>query len=136
MPRLVKGGKWVYGWVIITEEGRLRLPESAQQHYGFKVGDRVFAIRGSCRSGGFGLTKQALLTGGMVLKHIAEFIVDEKGCIQLQAEDQIHLGLCAPVQLLVVRGSRIALGFVAKGPIYEEALKHQELVIVSSEEEN
>jgi hypothetical protein len=30
-------------------------------------------------------------------------------------------------RLLAVRGSRLALGFVAQGPIYEEALKHPEL---------
>jgi hypothetical protein len=32
-------------------------------------------------------------------------------------------------RLLAVRGSGRALGFVAQGPIYEEALKHPELEI-------
>jgi hypothetical protein len=30
-------------------------------------------------------------------------------------------------KLLTVRGSRYGLGFIAKGPIYEEALEHPEL---------
>jgi len=32
-------------------------------------------------------------------------------------------------RLLAVRGSRYGLGFVAQGPIYEEALKHPELAV-------
>jgi len=34
-------------------------------------------------------------------------------------------------RLLAVRGSRLALGFVARGPIYKEATKHPELVELS-----
>jgi hypothetical protein len=32
-------------------------------------------------------------------------------------------------RLVAVRGSRYALGFVARGPIYEVALKHLELEV-------
>ena len=32
-------------------------------------------------------------------------------------------------RLLTVRGSRYGLGFVARGPIYKEALKHPELEV-------
>jgi hypothetical protein len=32
-------------------------------------------------------------------------------------------------RLLMVRGSRYGLAFVAQGPIYEEALKHPELEV-------
>ena len=32
-------------------------------------------------------------------------------------------------RLLAVRGSRYGLGFVARGPIYEEAVKHPELEV-------
>ena len=32
-------------------------------------------------------------------------------------------------RLLAVRGSRYGLSFVARGPIYEEALKHPELEV-------
>ena len=36
-------------------------------------------------------------------------------------------------RLLAVRGSGRALGFVAQGPIYDEALKHPELEIFSQD---
>jgi hypothetical protein len=36
--------------------------------------------------------------------------------------------------LLTVRGSRYGLGFIARGPIYEEASKHTELEVFEREE--
>ena len=37
-----------------------------------------------------------------------------------------EVGVKPGVRLLAVRGSRYGLGFVARGPIYEEALKHSD----------
>jgi hypothetical protein len=121
--------------VQIKEDGMLRLPEAALQDYGFRVGDRLFAIKGSRTSGGFGLTKPALLSRALPLQPLAEFIIDRNRCIQLQAENLPRLGINLPVQLLAVRGSGVALGFVAKGPIYEEAQKHPELEVFAFEAE-
>jgi hypothetical protein len=85
MPQLVKGGKWVFGWVIVGPRGELTIPPEAWDEYQFQVGDEVTFIPGSRRSGGFSLSHP---------------------------------------RLLAVRGSGRALGFVAHGPIYEEALRN------------
>jgi len=69
MPQLVQGGKWVYGWVILSLHRTFRIPPQAFEEYGFQAGQ--------------------------------------------------------PVAFL--RGSGLALGFLAKGPIYKEALKHPEI---------
>ena len=55
MPQLVKGGKWVYGWVIVGLQGELTIPPEAWHEYGFRTGDEVTFLPGSRRSGGFGL---------------------------------------------------------------------------------
>jgi hypothetical protein len=134
IPRLVKGGKWVYAWVILNEEGRLRVPEAAWEHYGFHIGDMVIVIPGSRKSGGFGLTKPALLTRDMPLKQLATSAIDPDQCVQFSPSVFHQLDINPPATLLAVRGSRVALGFIAKGLIYEEALKHKELETLSCEE--
>lgn len=87
MPRLVKGGKWVYGWVVIGPKGEMTIP----------------------------LVERALGRGR----------IGEGGQVVLRPEANVRPG----DRLLAVRGSRYALGFVAQGPIYEEALKHPELEV-------
>jgi hypothetical protein len=49
--------------------------------------------------------------------------VDEHGRVVVPSPVQVRPG----DRLLVVRGSGRALGFVAHGPIYEEACRHPEL---------
>ncbi|MFX1475424.1 MAG: hypothetical protein ACFFCO_08115 [Promethearchaeota archaeon] len=94
----------------------------------------VIVIPGSRKSGGFGLTKPALLTREMPLKQIARSEIDRNGCVQLPPAALHQLGINAPAKLLAARGSRVALGFIAKGLIYKEALKHKELEVVTCEE--
>ena len=36
MPRLVKGGKWAYGWVVIGSEGEVTIPPQAWREFGFQ----------------------------------------------------------------------------------------------------
>lgn len=47
MPRLAKGGKWVYSWVVISAEGKMPIPPEAWQEYGLQAGSQVIFLRGS-----------------------------------------------------------------------------------------
>ena len=134
MPRLIKGGKWVYGWVAISAERKMPIPPEAWQEYGFQAGDQVLLLRGSRRSGGFGITTperiadagwQQLSSGQLEMGNrvLGQAQLDRDGSITLPPAIEAESG----DRLLAVRGSRLALGFVAQGPIYEEALKHPEL---------
>jgi len=69
MPQLVKGGKWVFGWVIVGGHREITIPPESYTEYGFQAGKPVFFLR----------------------------------------------------------GSGLALGFLTRGPIYEEAVKHSEI---------
>jgi len=125
VPRLVKGGKWVYGWVIIGPEGNVTIPPEAWREFGFQIGDETIFIPGSRRSGGFGISTPGLM--GRVSERLAG------GTIRVLARGRFEdgratvpseVGVGPGDRLLAVRGSRYRLGFVARGPIYKEALKH------------
>ena len=60
-------------------------------------------------------------------KVLGTAILDERGCATIPRVILDRLGIQSNAKLLVVRGSGLALGFVAKGPIYEEALRHPEI---------
>jgi len=124
MPQLVKGGKWVFGWAFVEAGGELPIPPAAWDEYEFQVGDEVTFTPGSRRSGGFGLSHARLTAGRpLPMRALAGGRIVARGRVTLPTA----LGVQPGDRLLVVRGSGRALGFVARGPIYEEASKHAEL---------
>lgn len=124
MPQLVKGGKWVFGWCMVGQTNDIRIPAEAYSEYGFQPGETVILIRGSQRSGGFGLGKPAKLEHFSVKsRFIGQTIMGADERVVLPSE----AGLQPGDRLLAVRGSGLALGFVQRGPIYEEALNHPEI---------
>jgi hypothetical protein len=128
MPRLVKGAKWTYGWVVVGPGGEITIPPQAWQEFGFRAGDPAIFTPGSSKSGGFGISTSALSAeaerrmGGAGPKELGRGEFGE-GKLRLPAE----LGVSPGDRLLAVRGSCYALGFVARGPIYDEARRHPQL---------
>jgi hypothetical protein len=123
MPQLVKGGKWVFGWVSVGPGGELAIPPQAWAEYGFQPGEEAVFLRGSRTSGGFGLSTPRLLApAGTALQTriLARGRIEVEGQAVLPAE----VGVGAGTRLLAVRGSGRALGFLTRGPIYDEALRH------------
>jgi len=120
MPQLEKGGKWVFGWVIVSSEGYITIPQDAWTEYGFSDEQEAIFLKGSKTSGGFGigiaeripekLTGRSLGTG--------RFLSNRE--ILLPPDIDVEPGQ----KLLAVRGSGHALGFTARGPIFELALHH------------
>jgi bifunctional DNA-binding transcriptional regulator/antitoxin component of YhaV-PrlF toxin-antitoxin module len=153
MPRLVKGGKYVYGWSEVGSDGRVAVPDEALAEYNFKTPSKVILIPGSKRSGGFALTTADMLKNSRLSvmldsePRLAEFRLREgetvtvgtrtccwvklnsKGEIFVPAETLKAYGVNLGDRLLVGRGSGLALAFIAKGPIVAEARKHSSLTI-------
>jgi bifunctional DNA-binding transcriptional regulator/antitoxin component of YhaV-PrlF toxin-antitoxin module len=153
MPRLVKGGKYVYGWSEVDSHGRIVVPIEALEEYGFKDADKVILTPASKRSEGFALTTPSLLKNSrlsVILDEnpkLAGFQLPEgktvtvgtrtycwvklnsKGEFVVPAETLREYGVNLGDRLLVGRGSGLALAFIAKGPIVAEAKKHSELVV-------
>jgi hypothetical protein len=138
MPRLAKGGKWVYSWVVISAERKMPIPPEAWQEYGFQAGSQVVLLRGSRRSGGFGIsTPERIADAGWQRPSIGQLEMGTRvlGQARLERDGSVTLPPAIEAEpgdrLLAVRGSRLALGLVARGPIYEEATRHPELTELS-----
>ena len=128
MPRLVKGAKWTFGWVIVGSNRDIIIPRGAWDEYNFKVGNEAIFTLVSKKSGGFGISTLALLKKankkmkGEKLKELGRSTFNERYTILPE-----ELDYKSGDRLLTVRGSGFALGFIAKGPVYNEALRHPEL---------
>ncbi len=152
MPQIVKGGKYVFGWSKVNEQGRIMIPKESMEEYNYFEGQKVFLMPGSKKSGGFGITTYEKLNESKlssILKNnpdLAQFKL-EKGKIKeikgktfcwekiqnnniKMSENALKVfGINPGNFLLAVRGSNLSLGFISKGPIYEEAKKHPEIPI-------
>jgi hypothetical protein len=130
MPRLVKGAKWTFGWVVVGPERQVTIPPEAWDEYGFRAGDEAIFTPGSRKSGGFGISTLALMAearkkmGGADLRELGRSQFGD-GRVAVPPEVAVKSG----DRLLTVRGSGYGLGFIARGPIYEEALKHPKLEV-------
>jgi bifunctional DNA-binding transcriptional regulator/antitoxin component of YhaV-PrlF toxin-antitoxin module len=152
MPQLAKGGKHVYGWARVGDTGRIVIPPDALEEYRLGESQALILFPGSRTSGGFGLgssesVKRSRLgdMAGPLPRHSGfhtpEGEVSEvegkprcwvrlrDGGISLPLRTLAKYGLRVGDKLLVVRGSRLAVAFAAKGPIVDEAGKHPELVV-------
>jgi hypothetical protein len=124
MPQLAKGGKWVFGWTIVSPTGEISIPPEAYIEYGFQPGETVVFLPGSRRSRGFGIGKQEKLAGSVLqTRLVGQAMIDPNGKVAIP----VAIGVQPGERLLVVRGSGLALGFLQCGPIYEEAQKHREI---------
>ena len=61
MPRLVKGGKWTFGWVVVGSEGKITIPPNAWREFGFRAKSEAIFVPGSRRSGGFSVSTPKLM---------------------------------------------------------------------------
>jgi hypothetical protein len=130
MPRLVKGAKWTYGWVVVGPEGEVTIPPEAWQEFGFQAGGEAIFTPGSRKSGGFAVSTLALTAevrekmAGAELRELGQGQFGD-GWVKVPPD----VGVKPSDRLLAVRGSRYGLGFVARGAIYEEAVKYPELEV-------
>ena len=127
MPQLAKRGKWVFGWVVVGPQSEIIIPPEAYHEYGFRTGDEVIFLRGSRRSGGFSVGRVEKIPALFEKRILARGRMARQGRVNLPPETGAQPG----DRLLVVRGSGLALGLLAQGSIYEEALKHPELEVFS-----
>jgi hypothetical protein len=121
MPRLAKGGKWVYGWIVVGPQREITIPPEAHREYAFQAGDQVIFLQGSRRSGGFSIGIPTQMTISLGKRVLGRSRIGENGQVVVPTE--------ADVRLVAVRGIRYALGLVAQGPIYEVAVGHPELEV-------
>ncbi|MFX0042668.1 MAG: hypothetical protein ACFE8L_07135 [Candidatus Hodarchaeota archaeon] len=153
MPQIVKGGKYLFGWSKLGNDGRIKIPPEAFEEYNLKQEKNCILFSGSKISGGFGLSSVHILKNSImneVLKKnplltnyeipegtIIEFNNKKYCWIAIHDDNYIYLPqetlkafeIENSILLLSGRGSHLAIGFIAKGPIYNEAKNHPEIEI-------
>jgi len=154
MPQLVKGGKNVFGWSIVSNNGDIKIPKEAIKEYQLQPSNKVIIISGSKTSGGFSIVKIEKLTDsplsvvlndnpklanfklskGETIQYRKRFFcwteILKDGKIQLPIETLIVYGIRPGDAVLSARGSGLGVGFIVRGPIIKEAEKHSELKIL------
>lgn len=128
MPRLTKGAKWTYEWVVVGPRREIAMPPEAWKEYGFTAGTEALFIEGSRTSGGFSICTRALLDGSVFARRGPGSRLSGRGCLG-KGTVILPPGIAAQPgdQLLTVRGSCCGLGFAGRGRIFMEAMKHPEL---------
>lgn len=157
MPQLVKGGKFIYGLSRIGPGGSIIIPPQAMSEYGFKADDNVILMSGSRRSGGFALTKRSIVEKSALSKIIHDLpglfnnlipekeiviyqrrafcrtVINSNGNIDLPGAALSRYDINTGDVLAAGRGSYLSIAFIARGPIFEECLRHPELQVFASE---
>jgi hypothetical protein len=132
MPQLARGGKWIFGWVEVNPRREIRIPPEAYAEYGYRAGEEVIFLAGSRRSGGFSIGRPQTLAQAKIpleRRGLCRGRIGAAGRIVLPPETGVEPG----DRLLVGRGSGLALGFLRRGPIFEEALLHPEVELFPAE---
>ncbi len=73
LPQLVKGGKNVYGWSVVSNTGKIPIPAEALREYNFNTPCKVILLPGSKRSGGFGITTLSILKDSIFLVQLNKY---------------------------------------------------------------
>lgn len=145
MPQLNKGGKFVFGFSVISPDLTIHIPPQALSEYNAVQNGKVIIFTGSKITGGFCVTTHSLLSKSK-LSHIleectalrdchiseGEFIqykgrkyawlgIDKNGTVKLPQSTLEVLELHSGMELLSIRSSDIAFTMGAKGPLLEKA---------------
>jgi hypothetical protein len=153
MPHLRKGGKYVFGWSRVGEDGSVTLPDEAYQEYHLDRFERVFLTSGSKTSGGFGITTKSFLEQSPLYgvlqantdlanfktlegkavpfknRSICWVKISASGRIFLPSDTMPVFWIKPGDLLLSIRSSNIAIGLVVRGPLVEVAKNHPELKV-------
>jgi hypothetical protein len=153
MPQLEKGGKFVFGWCRIRQDGGVLLPPQARQEYNFNAGDEIILLSGSRTSGGFGITRKSWLeksklsvilsdNPGLADSSLAEgqpvtykgrnycrFILDKDARFFLSPGALEAYNIKPGDSLISIRSSDIAIGMAAKGPLIAISKTHPEIEV-------
>ena len=144
MPQMSKGGKYIFGWSEIREDGALIFPLPAVEEYKLHQEQYIYIVSGSKQTGGFCVMSEPLLSRSK-LNHIlkenprlADRTLKEGELISYKGrkygwltlkDNGVHispslmqtLDIKTGDKLLAIRSSDIAFTFGAKGALIQKA---------------
>ena len=144
MPQMSKGGKYIFGWSEIREDGALIFPLPAVEEYKLHQEQYIYIVSGSKQTGGFCVMSEPLLSRSK-LNHIlkenprlADRTLKEGELISYKGrkygwltlkDNGVHispslmqtLDIKTGDKLLAIRSSDIAFTMGAKGSLIQKA---------------
>lgn len=153
MPQITKGGKYIFGWSKISENGKLIFPPMAAEEYGLKEEDHIYIVSGSRQTGGFCVSTEPLLINSKIKNileenlNLADRSLEEGELISYKGrkygwlalkENTIHLSvqlmknldIKVGDKLLSIRSSDIAFTMGAKGRLINKAYNYPGIIEV------
>ena len=147
MPQMNKGGKYIFGWSVIRENGEFIFPPSAVKEYKLQGENFVYIVSGSKQTGGFCVMPAPLLSQSK-LQHILRenqsladrslpegelisykgrkygWLILKKGTVHLSESLMRKLDIKIGDKLLAIRSSDIAFTLGAQGTLIQKAREY------------
>lgn len=156
MPQLVKGGKYVFGWTLVNNGLKVRIPDETFEEYKLIETDKLIILSGSKSSGGFSIIAPNSIINSKLSNNIIRLVgykketnsftidkleiikqgdrmiswtsLDKERYFRLSIKLISILNIKIGDKLLVGRGSGLGPAYIAKGTIFQEALEHKDLL--------
>lgn len=144
MPQMTKGGKYIFGWSEIKEDGKLSFPTMVIDEYKLEKEKYIYIVSGSKQTGGFCVLPELLLANSKLNsilvknKCLAERSLKEGelilykgrmyGWLSLEGTNvnlpqslMDSLGVSIGDKLLAIRSSNIAFTMGFRGSLIDKA---------------
>lgn len=144
MPQMTKGGKYIFGWSKIKEDGKLSFPTMAIEEYKLEKEKYIYIVSGSKQTGVFCVMPEPLLSdsklNNILVKNkcLAERSLKEGelilykgrmyGWLSLEGTNvnltqslMDYLGVSTGDKLLAIRSSNIAFTMGFRGSLIDKA---------------
>ena len=153
MPQMSKGGKYIFGWALIRENGKVIFPTPAIEEYKLQNEQHIYIVSGSKQTGGFCVMTEPRLSRSK-LSHIlqenpnlADRTLKEGELISYKGrkygwltlkDNGVHispslmqtLDIKTGDKLLAIRSSDIAFTMGAKGSLIQKAYAYKGVIEV------
>ncbi|EJU22984.1 hypothetical protein HMPREF1143_0658 [Peptoanaerobacter stomatis] len=151
MPQMTKGGKYIFGWSKIGQNGELTFPTMAVKEYNLQEETYIYIVSGSKQTGGFCVMTEPLLSHSK-LKNVLEenpsladrslregelitykgrkygWLALNKSAVYLSDDLMKMLEIKVGDKLLAIRSSDIAFTMGVKGSLIEKANDYQGII--------
>ena len=148
MPQMNKGGKYIFGWSVIRENGELTFPIKAVEEYKLQNESFVYIVSGSKQTGGFCVMPEPLLSRSK-LQHILKenqnladrnlqegelisykgrkygWLTLKNGGVRLSDSLMQTLNIKTGDKLLTIRSSDIAFTLGVRGTLIQKAHEYK-----------
>ena len=151
MPQMTKGGKYIFGWSKIGQNGELTFPTMAVKEYNLQEETYIYIVSGSKQTRGFCVMTEPLLSHSK-LKNILEenpnladrslsegeliaykgrkygWLALKENTVYLSDDLMKMLEIKVGDKLLAIRSSDIAFTMGVKGSLIEKANDYQGII--------